>query len=63
MVMEVSRATINRIHDAVSRAGKTLEVECKYTQPIAKDQFSRLITYLKSLKDDTLKEHIHDETF
>ena len=63
MEMEVPRATFNRIRDMLIHKNQhqNIEFECRYNQFISKDQFAKMMAYLRS-QNQPLKEAVNDET-
>jgi len=63
MEMEVQRVAFTKIRDMLSHKNQhaNTEFECRYNQFISKDQFSKVMAYLRS-QQPPLKEMIHDET-
>ncbi len=59
--MEITKHVINRIRDMMNYkttvSNMELELECRYIQPISKTQFTKIVTYYRSIYPDSFKEY------
>ncbi len=59
MTMELSKVIVNRLRDMIAYKNEmnNIEVECRYTQPLSKPQFQKVLQYFVSTLTEPLKTH------